>query len=32
MDAIRYGMNSLRPYENDIVLPDDTKQFQGGFY
>lgn len=32
MDAIRYGMNSLKPYESEIELPDDTKQFLGGLY
>ena len=33
MDAIRYGMESLRPFEDDGELPDDTKMFQdGGLY
>jgi phage terminase large subunit len=25
MDAIRYGMVDLRSYEDDVILPDDTK-------
>ena len=35
MDAIRYGLESLRPDEDDLVadLPDDTKKlFREGFY
>lgn len=33
MDAISYGMNSLKPYEEEENLPDDTQLFkQGGFY
>lgn len=32
MDAIRYGMNSLKPNEEEVTLPDDTKQFLGGLY
>jgi len=33
MDAIRYGMESLRPYEEDDPFPDDTVIFDKlGFY
>lgn len=33
MDAISYGMNSLRPYTEDGIIPDDTKMFSDdGFY
>lgn len=32
MDAIRYGLESLRPNEQDDDLPDDQKMFNGGFY
>lgn len=32
MDALRYGMESLRPQEDDLDLPDDTQVFNGGFY
>jgi len=33
MDAIRYGMESLRPSDDDEDFPDDTKKFAvGGFY
>jgi len=33
MDAVRYGMESLRPREEDSELPDDTKAFdEYGFY
>lgn len=32
MDAIRYGMESLRPVSIDDDLPDDTVNFQEGFY
>ena len=33
MDAVRYGMESLRPREDDSELPDDTKAFdEYGFY
>jgi phage terminase large subunit len=33
MDAIRYGMESIKPQLNDDVnLPDDTKMFNQGYY
>lgn len=32
MDAIRYGMESLQPYDDDEELPDDTRKFMGGYY
>jgi len=32
MDAISYGMNSLKPYEEDIIIPDDTVMFKEGFF
>lgn len=32
MDAIRYGMESLKPVTFDEDIPDDTAKFQGGFY
>jgi len=32
MDALRYGMESLRPRDDDTELPDDTKMFDKGFY
>lgn len=32
MDALRYGMESLKPQEEDFDVPDDTKLFEGGFY
>lgn len=32
MDAIRYGLESLKPYESTALIPDDTNLFQGGFY
>jgi len=32
MDAIRYGMESLKPNEEVFDLPDDTKMFNKGFY
>jgi len=33
MDAIRYGMESLRPLDEDEEFPDDTKKFSAdGFY
>lgn len=32
MDAVRYGMDSLEPYEKQIDIPDDTQMFKEGFY
>jgi phage terminase large subunit len=32
MDAIRYGMESLRPNVDEGDMPDDTKLFNEGFY
>lgn len=32
MDAVSYGMNDLRPEEQEGQLPDDSKLFQEGFY
>jgi len=32
MDAVRYGLESLKPIDDIVDLPDDTKMFQGGFY
>jgi len=33
MDAIRYGMESLRPQDDDNYdIPDDTRMFDKGFY
>lgn len=32
MDALRYGLETLRPHENDEPLPDDTRLFTDGYY
>jgi len=32
LDAVRYSMESLRPYEIDELPPDDTQMFRGGYY
>jgi phage terminase large subunit len=32
LDATRYAMSSLKPYSDDIIIPDDTKMFTEGFY
>lgn len=33
MDAIRYGMENLRPLQEDSeIIPDDTNLFEGGYY
>lgn len=32
LDALRYSMESLRPYEVDELPPDDTSMFKGGYY
>lgn len=32
LSAGRYAMESLKPQEDDMELPDDTKQFEGSFY
>lgn len=29
MDATRYGLNSLRPYEEEVYIPDDTRWVEG---
>jgi phage terminase large subunit len=32
MDALRYAMESFKPVDDDYDLPDDTSNFEGGFY
>lgn len=32
MDAGRYGMESLDPQEEELDIPDDTQNFEGGWY